>query len=109
MALYYDNPTSLLSPEGCVSVERVYALHFAQFGEAEWKQLLRTFEALPAWQAQGEHGCSCWFNRLEESPYLLASVEPSGLLVTGVLGKQEWEQWNSEFVANLPTLPTFEV
>jgi hypothetical protein len=109
MALYYDNPTSLSSTEGSVSFERVYALRFAEFGEAEWKQLLSMFEALPAWQGEGEHGCSCWFGKAEVAPYLLASVEPSGLLVTGVLGKQEWEQWHSGFVARLPELPTFEV
>jgi len=109
MALYYDNPTSLSSPVGSIHVERVYAVRFAEFGEGEWEKLLRLFEALPAWQGEGEHGCSCWFSRSEVAPYLLASVEPSGLLVTGVLGKQEWEQWNSKFLACLRELPTFEV
>lgn len=109
MALYYDNPTSLSSPGGAIPVERVYALRFAEFGEPEWKQLLHVFEVLPAWQGEGEHGCSCWFSRSEVASYLLASVEPSGLLVTGVLGKQEWERWHSHFVTCLGEFPTFEV
>ena len=109
MALYYDNSTSLSAPEGSVAVERVYAIRFAEFGEAEWKELSRVFEALPVWRGEGEHGCSCWFGRSEVAPYLLASVEPSGLLVTGVLGKHEWQQWHSQLVAGLSELPTFEV
>lgn len=109
MALYYDNPTSLSAPAGLVPVERVYALRFAEFSEVEWQQLLRLFETLPAWQGEGEHGCSCWFGRSEKTPYLLASVEPSGLLVTGVLGEKEWEQWHTLFFAGLGAFPTFEV
>jgi hypothetical protein len=109
MALYYDNPTSLSAAAGSVAVERVYALRFAEFGEAEWQQLMRLYETLPAWEGEGEHRCSCWFGKSESAPYLLASVEPSGLVVTGVLQEREWERWHTQFVSAIGTLPTIEV
>ena len=60
MALYYDNESSFIASPGYAAVERVFALRFSDFGDAEWQQLMQIFESLPEWQGEGEHGCACW-------------------------------------------------
>ena len=110
MALHYDNdPSHFEVPSGYMAVERVYALKHGEFAEAQWQQLASVFESLPEWQGAGDHGCSCWFGRSEAAPYLLASVEPSGLQVSGIVTASQWQSWNERFVAQLGNVPTFEV
>lgn len=82
---------------------------FSEFGEADWKRLQEAYELLPGWAGIGSHGCPCWFSRGEEAPYLVASVEPSGLQVSGVLRKQEWQSWREALEAKLSRFPVFEV
>ena len=110
MALYYDNDASYLkAPEGHIAVERVYALRFSEFSEVDWKHLQETYEGLPGWAGIGSHGCPCWFGREEAAPYLVASVEPSGLQVSGVLRPQDWHCWHDALLTRLTQLPVFEV
>jgi hypothetical protein len=110
MALHYDNDTSYLNtPVGYVAVERVYALRFSEFNESDWKRLQETYEGLSGWAGTGSHGCSCWFGREEAAPYLLASVEPSGLQVSGVLRSQDWSSWHEALSTRLSQFPVFEV
>jgi hypothetical protein len=110
MALHYDNDASYLNaPVGYVAVERVYALRFSEFNESDWKRLQETYEGLPGWAGTGSHGCSCWFSSEEVAPYLVASVEPSGLQVSGVLRPQEWYSWHEALSAKLSQFPVFEV
>ena len=110
MALYYDNDTSAQSAApGQFAVERVYAMRFAEFSEQDWKGLQETYEGLPGWVGTGSHGCPCWFGSEEVAPYLVASVEPSGLLVSGVLSAQDWSRWHEALFTKLPQFPVFEV
>jgi hypothetical protein len=110
MALYHDNDASYLkAPDGYVAVERVYALRLSEFSESDLKHLQETYEGLPGWAGTGSHGCSCWFGCEEVAPYLIASVEPSGLQVSGVLRPQDWHSWHEALVTRLPQLPVFEV
>ena len=110
MALYYDNDAShLTASEGYVAVERVYALRFSEFSEDDWKSLQGVYEGLPGWAGTGSHGCSCWFGREQAAPYLVASVEPSGLQVFGALRPQDWHSWHEALVTKLSQFPVFEV
>jgi hypothetical protein len=110
MALHYDNDASYLNaPDGYVAVERVYALRISEFNESDLKHLQEAYEGLPGWAGTGSHGCSCWFGREEVAPYLVASVEPSGLQVSGILRPQEWHSWHEALVTKLSQFPVFEV
>ena len=110
MSLYYDNDAlHLPAGGGSVPIERVYCLRFSEFGQSEWNRLQALYESLPGWSGIGEHGCPCWFGATESPPFLLASVELSGLQVTGSLPPTEWVKWNETFVRALPGLPIFEV
>ena len=110
MALYYDNDASYLKPpDGYAAVERVYALRFSEFEEKDWKRLQAIYENLPGWAGAGSHGCPSWFGREEVAPYLLASVEPSGLQVSGALHEHEWQSWHEALESKLFQFPVFEV
>lgn len=110
MALYYDNDASTpTAAHGQFAVERVYAMRFSEFSEQDWKRLQETYESLPGWAGTGSHGCPCWFGSGEAAPYLLASVEPSGLLVSGVLSAQDWVRWHEALFPKLLQFPIFEV
>jgi hypothetical protein len=110
MAIYYDNDASHLPAAGsAVPVERVYCLRFNEFVPEHWENLQRIYESLPGWAGIGEHGCPCWFGGSESPPFLVASVEPSGLQVTGSLPVDDWSNWHEAFLATLKELPTFEV
>jgi hypothetical protein len=110
MALYYDNDTTSRPESGeSVPVERVYCLRLNDFEAKQWEQLMRIYESLPGWVGVGEHGCPAWFSKSEQPPFLLASVEPSGLLVTGSLTPHAWQAWHEAFAPVLSRLPNFEV
>ena len=110
MAIYYDNDASPLPvASNAVPVERVYCLRFHEFSSKQWEQLQSLYESLAGWAGVGEHGCPCWFGIGEHPPFLLASVEPSGLQVSGSLAPNDWSKWHEAFMACLRDLPTFEV
>ena len=110
MALHYDNDATYLSaPKGYIAIERVYALRFSEFSDDDMKHLQETYEGLPSWAGIGSHGCPCWFGREEVAPYLVASVEPAGLQVSGILRPQEWLGWHEALLPKLSQLPVFEV
>jgi hypothetical protein len=110
MAICYDNDASHLpANEGAVPIERVYCLRLSEFDPAQWERLQRLYESLPGWAGTGQHGCPCWFGTTEHPPFLMASVEPSGLQVTGSLPSADWSQWHNAFLDGLPGLPLFEV
>ena len=104
---YYDNklePDNLNAHLYCV--ERVYGLAFDEFTEADWASLTRIYRLLPGWLRFGDDGCPYWFGVDEDvPPYLWASVEPSGLLVHGVLAPADWEGWDSQFRELAVALP----
>jgi len=109
MALFYDNDPSSLPSGTSVPVERVYCLRFAEFEEEHWEELQRVYESLPGWVGIGEHGCSCWYGKSEEPPFLSASVEPSGLMISGSLPPHDWTEWHEAFNPVVSRLPHFEV
>lgn len=110
MAIFYDNDASYLPTSPTAApVERVYCLRFNEFKPEHWERLQRIYESLPGWAGVGEHGCPCWFGSSSSPPFLVASVEPSGLQVSGSLPERDWSRWHDVFLASLAALPTFEV
>ena len=105
---YYDNLGSQ-PDDGNVAIDRVYCLLFSDFSESNWAALSKAYESLPGWIGTGAHGCPCWYSASETAPYLVASVEPSGLQVFGTLPADGWEQWHVAFLKHTSFLPSFEV
>lgn len=109
MALFYDNNTDHIEAAGELQpVERVYAIQFSQIDDAHWKRLAEIYPTLPEWAGQ-ENDVPHWFGTEESSSFLWASVEPSGLLVHGMLSPEGWERWDRAFRGHLQEFPTFEV
>lgn len=66
--------------------------------DAGWKKLAAVYERLPEFIGYDESGCPSWYGRAGDGrKHLHASVEPSGLLVEGVLEDEEWKSWSSAF------------
>lgn len=114
MSWFYENIFDVCesNPE-LILVDVVYCLDFKVFTPDHWKTLGEIYRGLPGW-------CGCdttsavhlpsWFgSNEEESPHLSASVEPSGLQISGTLGIDEWLNWDEEFKKQACVLPTFEV
>jgi hypothetical protein len=88
----------MVSPEApeYVTVERVYELNFDAFTKAHWNELDRIERSLPGRYRINQ--VPMWFGSDELSPpYLLASVEPPGLQVYGVLSLHDWKEWDAAF------------
>jgi len=110
MALFYDNNTHHIPPVGEFQpFERVYAIRFSQFTDAHRARPREVYEALPEFAGYGNDGVPYWFGPEDSPPFLWASVEPSGLLVHGLLSPRQWLGWDAQFRQHLPEFPTFEV
>jgi len=110
MALYYDNDTRHIAPAGGLhAVERVYAIQLSKFTDRHSERLRQTYESLPEFSGYGNDGVPFWYGTEDSPPFLWASVEPSGLLVHGVLSPEQWRTWDAQFCQHLADFPTFEV
>jgi hypothetical protein len=98
-----DEPTPA-DPDRLLEVDRVYLLDWSAFTDADWAALGRAYERLPGWVTTGE-GCPRWFGARDEPPYLIASVEPPGLQISGVLSSRAWTAWDEAFRALVGPLP----
>jgi hypothetical protein len=107
-SIFYDNLTVKPASTGSIVVDRVYCLHFSTFSDSDWNCLANAYELLPSWKGI-EDGFPFWFGFTESPSFLTASVEPSGLQVTGQVTLSELQQWHSAFLAVATTLPTFQV
>jgi hypothetical protein len=65
--------------------------------DADQKKLAAVFARLPNFCGYDEDSIPAWYGRSEETHHLFASVEPSGLLVEGVLDEHDWTVWDAEF------------
>jgi hypothetical protein len=110
MAFYYDNDTQHIASVGELKpVERVYAIQFSEFTEAHTKHLDQVYRSLPEFRGYGTDGTPSWFGSEALPPFLWASVEPSGLLVHGLLSSAQWVAWDTHFREHLHEFPIFEV
>jgi hypothetical protein len=107
---YYDNNEILADLNGNVYVDRVYCLDFNLFDSKCWSNLSQVYRLLPNQIIIDNIEQAIWFG--EESScehYLYASVEPSGLQVTGFLNNSDWNMWEQIFNAHLTEFPLFEM
>jgi hypothetical protein len=109
MATFYDNPTDhIASHEATVPVERVYCLRVEECTESQLLALDQLYRSLPGW-VDYLHGIPHWFGRAGAIPALSASVEPSGLVVSGTAPIDAWESWDAAFRQGTIGFHFFEV
>ncbi len=106
MVPFYDN-----SPDeghsGTIEIDRVYCFAFHRFEDNDWSALDQVYRSLPGYI--GYDPVPRWFSSSElAAPYLLASVEPPGLQVVGVLPVADWREWDERFRAGTAGLPSYE-
>jgi hypothetical protein len=89
-------------------VSRTYAISY-ELPDAERKKLTVVYERLPGFCGYAEDGIPLWFGPGEGEKHLRASVEPSGLLVEGVLDDEAWRDWDAAFRAGASRALGFEV
>lgn len=90
-------------------VSRTYAISY-ELPDFEWRKLRDVYARLPGYCGFDDSGCPIWYSHEEgKGPYLWASVEPSGLLVAGVLDSETWRQWDAAFRNESSRVLGFEV
>lgn len=61
-----------------------------------WEKITSVYEQLQGWVGFSD-GIPFWFGTNENDKHVCASVEPSGLLVSGYMDKEEWLHWIASF------------
>jgi len=109
MTTFYDNPTGhIAANDTSVPVERVYGLRIEECTESQLRALDQLYRSLPGWIDYLD-GIPHWFGRTGTVPALSASVEPSGLIVSGTVPVGAWESWDTRFRQGTAGFPSFEV
>lgn len=75
----------------------------------ERRKLAAIYQEMPGWLGLGEDGCPTWFGEDGTPRFLWASVEPSGLLISGELGDDEWKAWIERFMRRATEVLGFPV
>ena len=89
-------------------VSRTYNIRY-DMPAADWQKLAVVYQQLPAFCGNDDSGCPNWYGRDGDPRYLWASVEPSGLLVEGMLDEPEWQSWDVAFRAAASRALGFDV
>jgi len=104
---YYDNSDIIADENGRVFVDRIYCLDFHKFDDGLWNKLGDIYNLLPH---KIDIDFPTWYGVEGESDsYLCASVEPSGLQISGELKANDWIQWECVFNSYLNIFPLLEV
>lgn len=79
-----------------------------------WSKVPKVYESLPGWlgfgkNGQGEEGIPYWFTFDEEKKSIIASVEPSGLHISGNMDDDEWNVWIATFKRTATEILGFKV
>ncbi|MEY2878198.1 MAG: hypothetical protein RLZZ15_578 [Verrucomicrobiota bacterium] len=77
-------------------VGRTYTVSY-DMQDAQWKKLAAVYARMPEFIGFDKEGVPAWFGRKEKEKHLLASVEPSGLRVDGLLDEDDWVRWDARF------------
>jgi len=65
---------------------------------AGWETLVEVYKAMPGWvDGSARDGCPMWWPDGSAAGMIGASVEPSGLLITGDVSQITWQRWIAEF------------
>ncbi len=72
-----------------------------------WERVSAIYESMPGWI--GFNSVPFWFGQDNDPRYIWASVEPSGLLVSGRLDDATWAEWTASLRDRLTSVLGFEV
>jgi hypothetical protein len=67
--------------------------------ESDWQKVYAVYQTMPGWQS-GRNTPS-WFGDAGDDEYIVASVEPSGLLLEAQLEAALWSEWLTKLCARL--------
>jgi hypothetical protein len=103
---FYDY--AMEEPSGeIVEIGRVYCLTVNDFTPADWDRLRNTYQSLPHFVENAS--LPSWFGADETKDFhLIASVEPTGIEVTGFLRLIDWLDWDVQFRARIAGMPSYE-
>jgi hypothetical protein len=88
-----------------IDVDRVYKFDWDRFTQSDWDALARVFRLLPNFVESAD--ASRWFSTDESSDrFLVASVEPPGLQITGRLPRTDWLAWHDALTRESVALPS---
>lgn len=67
--------------------------------ESDWQKIQSIYRSMPGWQDSPE--MAAWYGREADAQYIVASVEPSGLLIEGRVDAGLWTGWLTMFCSRL--------
>lgn len=73
-----------------------------------WRSIAGVYQQMAGWRGYKD-GIPYWFGNDGDAQFLWASVEPSGLLISGNLDNDRWESWMSDLLARLTGVLGIEV
>ncbi len=65
-----------------------------------WRSISEIYQQMPGWRDYKD-GVPYWFGYDGDPQFVWASVEPSGLLISGQLNPDRWNGWISELMTRL--------
>jgi hypothetical protein len=77
--------------------------------EEDWMDLHAAYEAMPGWVGFDSQGNAYWFGHVQDDKHIEASMEPSGLVLSGYLDDADWEKWILEFIEKASFALGYEV
>lgn len=66
-----------------------------------WDAVLAAYRAMPGWVESGD--LPHWFGSESDDRYVMASVEPSGIVLEGEMEAPEWGRWVADLCTRLST------
>lgn len=73
----------------------------------EWDKVEKVFKELDGWMNHAVN--ACWYGEEGDERYIEASVEPSGLLLSGKIEDDLWTSWLTVLCAKLSVALNREV
>ena len=67
--------------------------------EQEWEKVSAVYKSMGGWLDNTEQ--AYWYGTEEDNEYIYASVEPSGLVISGKVNEMMWLGWVTKICAKL--------
>jgi hypothetical protein len=77
--------------------------------EEDWFELRKVYVSMPGWIGFESEDCAYWFGKTEDEMHIEASVEPSGLVLSGFMEDRVWGKWIEEFIQKSSLALEYEV
>lgn len=77
--------------------------------DEDWQTVQKVYENIDGWKGYIIDGCPTWFGSENDERYVWASVEPSGLLLSGNLPNDIWAGWLTVLCAKLSVALNLEI